>query len=60
MKIEQFLRKQQQKALSLGKEESAVIIYMMHITGYSSSQLYLHMSDKVSDDILSKFETEFK
>lgn len=60
MKIEQFLRKEQQKALSLGKEESAVVIYMMHITGYSSSQLYLHMSDKVSDDILSKFETEFK
>lgn len=60
MKIEQFLRKEQQKALSLGKEESAVIIYMMHITGYSSSELYLHMSDKVSDDILSKFETEFK
>lgn len=60
MKIEQFLRKEQQKALSLGKEESAVVIYMMHITNYSSSELYLHMSDKVSDYIISKFETEFK
>ena len=59
MKIEQFLRKQQQKALSLGKEESAVIIYMMHITGYSSSELYIHLHDKVTDDIINKFETEF-
>ena len=59
MKIEQFLRKQQQKALSLGKEESAVIIYMMHITGYSSSELYIHLHDKVTDEIIHKFETEF-
>lgn len=59
MKIDQFLRKQQQKALSLGKEESAVIIYMMHITGYSSSELYTHMHDKVTDEIIEKFDTEF-
>ena len=59
MKFEQFIRKQQQLALSLGKEESAVIIYLMHVTGYSSSELYLHMSDKVSENVLEKFEKEF-
>lgn len=59
MKLEQFIRKEQKKALSLGKEESAVIIYLMHITGYSSSELYLHMTDKISDTILEKFENEF-
>lgn len=60
MKLEQFIRKNQQLALSLGKEESAVIIYLMHILNYSSSELYLHMSDKVSKEVLEKFESEFK
>ena len=60
MKIEQFLRKQQQKALSLGKEESAVVIYLMHILNYSSSELFLHMNDKVSSFVLEKFENEFR
>lgn len=60
MRFEQFIRKEQQRAISLGKEESAVIIYLMHITGYSSSELYLHMQDKVNDEILNKFENEFK
>ena len=60
MKLEQFIRKNQQLALSLGKEESAVIIYLMHILNYSSSELFLHMSDKVSDFVYEKFDTEFK
>jgi hypothetical protein len=53
VRFEQFIRKEQQRAISLGKEESAVIIYLMHITGYSSSELYLHMQDKVNDEILN-------
>ena len=60
MKLEQFIRKNQQLALSLGKEESAVVIYLMHILNYSSSELYLHMGDKVTDFILDKFEDEFR
>ena len=60
MKLEQFIRKEQQKALSLGKEESAVVIYLMHILNYSSSELFLHMNDKVSSFVLEKFENEFR
>lgn len=59
MKLEQLLKNEQKKALSLGKEESAVVLYMMHITGYSSSELYIHMHDKVTNEILEKFKTEF-
>ena len=59
MKLEQLLKNQQKKALSLGKEESAVVLYMMHVTGYSSSELYLHIHDKASDEVISKFENEF-
>ena len=59
MKLEQFIRKEQQNALSLGKEESAVVIYLMHILNYSSSELFLHMSDKVTPFVLEKFEKEF-
>ena len=32
----------------------------MHILNYSSSELYLHMGDKVTDFILDKFEDEFR
>lgn len=60
MKLEQLLKNEQKKALSLGKEESAVVLYMMHVTGYSSSELYLHIHDKASSEVIEKFETEFK
>ena len=60
MKLEQLLKNEQKKALSLGKEESAVVLYMMHVTGYSSSQLYMHIHDKASSEVINKFETEFK
>lgn len=59
MKLEQLLKNEQKKALSLGKEESAVVLYMMHVTGYTSSELFLHIHDKASNEIISKFETEF-
>ena len=59
MKLEQLLKNTQKKALSLGKEESAVVLYMMHATGYSASELFIHMNDKVTDEVLNKFETEF-
>ena len=60
MKLIEFLKKEEKKALSLGKEESAVVLYMMHVTGYSATELYVHMNDKVSDEVVRKFETEFK
>lgn len=59
MKLEQLLKNEQKKALSLGKEESAVVLYMMHITGYTSSELFLHIHDKASNEVIEKFETEF-
>ena len=59
MKLEQLLKNQQKKALSLGKEESAVVLYMMHVTGYTSSELYLHINDRASDEVIEKFDNEF-
>ena len=59
MKLEQLLKNMQKKALSLGKEESAVVLYMMYVTGYSASELFIHMNDKASNELLEKFETEF-
>lgn len=60
MKLIELLKREEKKALSLGKEESAVVLYMMHVTGYSATELYIHMNDKVSDEVVNKFETEFK
>ena len=59
MKLIELLKNQEKKALSLGKEESAVVLYMMHVTGYSASELYVHINDKASDEVIKKFETEF-
>ena len=59
MKLEQLLKNEQKKALSLGKEESAVVLYMMHVTGYTSSQLFMHIHDKATDEVVEKFEKEF-
>ena len=59
MKLEQLLKNEQKKALSLGKEESAVVLYMMHVTGYTSSQLFMHIHDKATDEVIKKFENEF-
>lgn len=59
MKLEQLLKNEQKKALSLGKEESAVVLYMMHVTGYTSSELFLHIHDKATDEVINKFEKEF-
>ena len=59
MKLIELLKKEEKKALSLGKEESAVVLYMMHVTGYSASELYVHINDKASEEVVKKFETEF-
>lgn len=59
MKLEQLLKIEQKKALSLGKEESAVVLFMMHVTGYTSSELYMHIHDKATDEVIEKFENEF-
>ena len=59
MKLEQLLKNEQKKALSLGKEESAVVLYMMHITGYTASELFVHMHDKANPEVIEKFKTEF-
>ena len=59
MKLVELLKNYEKIALSLGKEESAVVLYLMHITGYSASELYVHINDKASKVVLEKFETEF-
>ena len=59
MKLIELLKNEEKKALSLGKEESAVVLYLMHVTGYSASELYVHINDKASNEVLEKFENEF-
>lgn len=59
MKLIDLLKNEEKKALSLGKEESAVVLYMMHVTGYSASELYVHINDKAKEEVINKFETEF-
>ena len=59
MTIEKFIRNKQQLAFSLGKEESAVIIYLMFVTGYSASDLYIHGIDKIKNETIEKFDEGF-
>lgn len=60
MKYKDFLRNEQLKALSLGKEESAILIYLLYITNFTSSELYLHLEDKISNELIDKFSIGIK
>ena len=59
MKYERFLKEKEALALSLGKEESAALIYLMHVTGYDSTSLYIHMFDEISEEVTDKFNEGF-
>lgn len=59
MKYERFLKEKEALALSLGKEESAALIYLMHVTGYDSTSLYIHMFDEISEEVIDKFNEGF-
>ncbi len=60
MKFEQFLKEKQLLAIQLGKEESAALIYLMYVTGYDSTGLYMRMYEEINDDFIDKFNEGFE
>jgi len=43
-------------AIDNNKEESAILFLMEDVSGYSTGELYFHQNDKMSDDLIEKFD----
>lgn len=56
MTNKQFLNKYYEKALSVGKEESAILLLFLAVAKMSSTDLYIKMDETVSNDVVKEFE----
>ncbi len=43
-------------AIDNNKEESAILFLMEDVSGYSTGELYFHQNDKMSDELIEKFD----
>ena len=55
MTYKELLDKTKEEAISLNKEESAVLILLLHFSKMGSAKLYANMDLEVDDDILKSF-----
>lgn len=55
MKLQMLIKKAQDLAVEWGKEESAVILLLEHITGLKTNQLYLKMQEEIQEDLEQHF-----
>lgn len=60
MTFQKFISIKENEALSCGKEDSAVILLLEHITGFETNELYLKMNDEINDDIIDEFNKIFQ
>ena len=60
MKLRKFYKLKCQEALSLGKEESAVFIYLSYILKLSSTDFFLNQDEEISEEDIKSFEDGFK
>lgn len=55
MKLQMLIKKAQDLAVEWGKEESAVILLLEHVTGLKTNQLYLKMQEEIQEDLEQHF-----
>lgn len=55
----EFMRLKEEEALSLDKEDSAVVLLLEHITGFETNQLFMKKNDEISEELISKFNEIF-
>lgn len=58
--LNDFIKVKSKEALSLGKEEAAVIIYLEYLTKKSSSELYAMLFEELDSNIIKDFDEGFK
>lgn len=57
MTYNDFLTKWQDIAFENGKEESAILLLLLHEANLTSAELYIKMYDEVPSEVVSRFET---
>lgn len=55
----EFMRLKEEEALSLDKEDSAVVLLLEHITGFETNELFMKKNDEISEELISKFNEIF-
>ncbi|MCR5349886.1 MAG: peptide chain release factor N(5)-glutamine methyltransferase [Acholeplasmatales bacterium] len=60
MTFQKFISIKENEALSCGKEDSAVILLLEHITGFETNELYLKMNDEINNDLIDEFNKIFE
>ena len=60
MTFQKFISNKEEEALSYGKEDSAVILLLEHLTGYETNELYLKMNDDISEELIKSFDETFE
>lgn len=56
MKYREILAEMQKKAINCEKEESAIILLLMHASKMENALLYASMDEEINDDILNSFK----
>ena len=59
MKYIDFLKKKQYLAISLGKEDSAALIYLLYVSELDTTELYMQMENEIPETIINKFDEGF-
>lgn len=59
MKYIDFLKEKQYLAISLGKEDSAALIYLLYVSELDTTELYMQMENEIPETIINKFDEGF-
>ena len=59
MTIKKFFDQKVKETEKLGKETYPVFLYLMHILGFNETEIYLHFNDKMSEELIQKFDEGF-
>ena len=59
MKYKKFMKEKENLAIENNKEESAVYLLLLHVTGFKSNELFLKLEDEIEDNIINEFNKLF-
>lgn len=59
MNLQKFLQVAEEKAIINGKEQSAALLLLEHVTGLSVNELYLKIHEQISEDVINEFNKIF-
>ena len=59
MKYKKFMKEKENLAIENNKEESAVYLLLLHVTGLKSNELFLKLEDEIEQKIVDEFNKLF-